>query len=227
MKTAEVISNYFHMQTKVYPAFNRPDRLRGWFDDSRARAFQFVTEESITIQRESPFTELTATIIQVRERQLSAVLAYYSDDALLWLDDHANDLDFEKFAEREQLANWLPARVDALASLLIGTKFNYLGWPHLVREVSDIQPLPERGRALKTPEELIEYDRKMADVAGRIHAPTFVGNISDIATIEFFVWTKIFEGRLLKFRCYFHANGRFTYDHELLADRIGMWFAPH
>jgi hypothetical protein len=197
-----------------------PPRPRGWMEEYRAGAFQTI--HNFALKTDIPWTQLSGRVYELSRSQLSVVLAVYSDDTILWLDDHSGDSDFEGFARRERLATWLPQQMNELLTLLIETKFNYLGQPQLVQSASEI-PGFKVGPG-KAPATLLEEKKHFDSVAKQIQPPECVSEQQGVR-LSFCLWSRIL-GRVLAVDCLFGSDGSFTFEAAQLAEHIGDFFVP-
>jgi hypothetical protein len=207
----------------------QPYGFRGMF---REMIFQSDDYEPQPLKVDRPlWSKFSASIYTIEVAHLSVILARYADGTILWLDDHASDSDFETFVRRERLSSWLPDQVEEMLDFLVRTKFNFMGWPRLVRSASDIPVLsdPVKNAVSAYSKEgeglIIEAERRLADVTNRIGPPMCVGNQDKGFQLKFYIWTKI-AGSIIEVNCFFGPDLSFRHEAVRLMNAIGAYVIP-
>jgi hypothetical protein len=211
----------------------RGERPPGYFEQLRAEQFQLLTRYNVTQKSGEVWDTLTGDVYIVSHGALSCVLASYGPANILWLDDHADDSDFEEFLQREGLTQLLlPARAQDLVTLLCATKLNYLGDPRPIQASTDIPPMPQDDKEAtasaghpKASQSMANKERLLSDLAPQIQAPQVVAAGNGGFEVRFWVWTRIL-GRLVNLRCTFGADGSFRLTGQVLANLIGRAVVP-
>ncbi len=213
MNLERLLGDFFETRVKSSPDVQMPaksPRPRGWFEEFRAEGFQTVFSP---IQKSgSLWSKLSGRVYEVSRFQLSAILALYDANTILWLDDHSDDSDFQTFVHRERLTTWLPEQANDLVDLVVATKLNYLGEPRLVSSSSEIPGF-------------IEADKDSVSIADQIYPATCVHLPEGVFRSSFCVWTRIL-GKLVKVDCFFGLDHTFDLETVLLAEQIGNFFVP-
>lgn len=208
--------------------FNRPV---GWLQEFRADAFGESDFGDLFLKEGSFWSKIRAKIYSLESiGELSAILAYYDDGTVLWLDDHSSDRDFELFVDNERLWKWLPERKDYLIALLLETKLNYLGRPQLINTVSEIPSFSEQEIVSwfgdpRAQNQMVEAQRKLEGVSEKIIPPVLLAEPNGIFELIFFVWTKIM-GRLVQVRFKFGQNSVFLFEGDELVKMVGRFIVP-
>lgn len=214
--------------SKVHASRNRP---HGWFDEFRADAFATPEFGNILLKEGGIWPKLIARIYNVHSiGEVSVVLAYYGDGKILWLDDHASDDDFKKFFKTERLWEWLPEQIEDFAALLIETKLNYLGNPHLIKSKLDIpsfskQDLEQLSGDENAKNQLNQAQENLERVSEKITAPNLLVEHRGTFELTICVWTKIL-GRVIDARFKFGNNGFFFYEGYELVEQVGRFLVP-
>lgn len=228
---ADLFGDFFKQKFQMYPDVNSPPRSprpRGWFEEYRADAFKVV--HNLELKTGNIWSDLFGRIYKLDYSQLSVTLAVYEQQTILWLDDHSSDLDFSEFLQLEQLINWLPHRLDEFLSVLLETKFNYLGRPRIINSAQEIPAFTEDQLARMTQSksalrELSNHEKRMTAVKGQVKRPHCVLSPTDGFQIELYVWTKIL-GRVIRLRCDLGVDHSFKYAGVQLAEQVGNFFVP-
>lgn len=206
-------------------------RPGGWFEELRIETFGTPNSGTVLIKEGDDWSKLRAKVYTIHSiGQISAVLAYYSDGTILWLDDHSSDDDFEVFVRNERLWTWLPDQRERLVRLLVETKLNYLGRPYLVNGVSDIpsfstQDLELWPDNLDAQEQLIDAQKRLEYVSEKIIPSTVSTGDKTVFELAFFVWTKIM-GRIVRVQFKFGQDGFFQYEGDELVKLVGRFIIP-
>ncbi len=208
-----------------------PGRPRGFFEQLRATTFQSTRYDPRLIKVDQPlWSKLSGNLYTIVDHHLSVVLAQYEDGTVLWLDDHSSDSDFEVFTIREDLSNLLPGQAEEVSDLIARTKFNFLGWPHLIRQVSDIAEIPKNTKRMINAQSkehkqvLADKESRLLAVASQIHPPTCL-NEGNRVHLKFYIWTKLM-GNLFEVNCAFGPSLTFTYEAVELVDSVGFYVNP-
>jgi hypothetical protein len=156
----------------------------------------------------------------------TAVFAAYDDGQSLWLDNHIDNQDFDRFWQRENIV-WESA--DEAAAFMMATKFHYLREPSRMYIVSNVSDIPQEHREfLKTyddEEHLRKFDKDLAAVAPHIYPPS-LDTVQGTTHLQFCVWLMA-GGRLLSIQCRFDPEGKLSYEGEQLGEwMIGDGFMP-
>ncbi|MBE7471979.1 MAG: hypothetical protein DPW09_26770 [Anaerolineae bacterium] len=228
---AQLFGDYFRKKSESYSDVHlSPNKLRprGWLEEFRVEIFQTV--DNLSLKSGVLWSRLTGKIYKLEHSQLSVVLALYSNDAILWLDDHSDNFDFEIFIRREDLLTWLPDQLEDFLDLLIQTKFNFLGRPQLIRSVSAIPTFTEEEMAFYTQsqqgrEGILEQERRFADIVDQIQPPICTSSQDRVFHLNFYVWTKIL-GKVIKIHCSFGSENAFSYEAIQLTEQLGKFFVP-
>jgi hypothetical protein len=214
----------------------------GYFNDLRVREFaKFASTHRATQLSGTLWIGLSGKVYRLTQDWMYVVLARYDDGTILWLDDHLDDHDFDSFARREYLADWLPDRLNDMLELLLETKFYFLGWPQLIRAVSEIPVIPEKYIGwLKGPkddrwssildqqkglESLRQANDRLASVADQIRIPECVRLENGNIRLSFYVWTKIL-GNVVRIDSFFGTDSSFGYEFALLTKQVGFFTVP-
>jgi hypothetical protein len=232
LRTAR-LALFFARQRLLHSEVNQPAsgvRPLGYLEHTRAENFQGLRSGMVRIKDNPTLSSLSAQILEISMFALSAVVAFYRSGKVLWLDNHADDEDFEAFLRREGLIEWLPDRWSELLELLCETKLNYLGLPRLIRDVHEIPRPSEESMAIigKDPRvqaQLAEEAELIASIADQIEPPTVMDLAGDGFELKFTVWTKIY-GRLLKLNCRLTTGGGFQFEGSELAKLVGAGIVP-
>lgn len=143
-ETTEVISEYFLKRINLTPSVRQRNVLGGFAHTIRAEAIPSLALENIFAQEGALYSNLTGIIYDIGIAPLNAVVSFYGDGTVLWLDDHTTNVDYISFIEREHLLDWLPNQVHKLAELMAETKFSFLGRPRVIKNIHDIPITIER-----------------------------------------------------------------------------------
>ncbi len=223
---SEKIELFFQERTND-PNLYKPNPLRGWFEHIRILSVDGLIPQNITPQTGDLYSRLTGTVYRVFF-YLPSMIAIYPDETILWLDDHANDLDYQTFITREHLIEWVPDHVNALAQLIVETKFTFLGMPHLLHNTSDILPRSEERKEILSQsadgrEFLAAHEAALTYVSSQIVPPRVQTDAHGAMTLTLFLWTHI-AGKVFKMECTFVPNTPFTYRGVQLNDfRYAAW----
>lgn len=230
----ERIRQFFVERRRQNPAVDQPGRVRLLIpiEDGRAGSFSTVRDgyypeiEPIVVL---PFNQLSAKLYRAAIHYpgiaKTAVLAFYEDGSILWLDDHSSDQDFEIFLQRETIPL---NNASDLASLVLKTKVDYLWMGYEGRIVSRIDDIPQYTRAdcegmsedqIKT--YLDEQKGKLLDVAPLLYPPSFKTE-ADVMRLEFFMWGRVF-GLLYRISCQFGTKNGFSWSSQEIARTIGKF----
>ncbi|HSH03127.1 MAG TPA: hypothetical protein VLL52_11460 [Anaerolineae bacterium] len=203
MDELDLIFREFFLQQK---SKENPDyKTIGHYENYRAEIFHTHKNVYYDPLDETFLLSLSGDVYIVSYSHITAILALYGS-SVLWLDSHNNNEDFEEFIYREQLRNWLPKNESKFLSLLTLTKFNYLGGPQIVQNLSQIPLHP------------MDAEHPQISIA----SPTFIYN-GKHTHIAFCLWTKL-QGKLWKIDCTL-KNNKFDYELKLIANGIGDWTA--
>ena len=224
--------DFFSKQYKTRPEVRMPSDgvLSGWMEEHRAEVFQSQNYQVHKLETKPSWTKLSGKIYTIMAPYLSAVFALYNDNTILWLDDHSRDTDFETFVRREQLLTWLPDEVDEVLELLLKMKFNFLGWPQLIHNASEIPDFSQQMKhkasiSKEGRQSVFDSDKRLADAANQIHQATCTHYQNNGFQLKFHVWTKIL-GNLYEIRCVFGEDYSFRYEGIQLANMIGYFVMP-
>ncbi len=220
------IANYFRNRLKSDPNVNNDGALRGWFEAARATGFLTVMRENIFVRSGGLYSELSGTIYEAHIKGLMTIFAFYEDDTLLWLDDHTNNSDYEAFIRREKLSQWLPDNMEKFVALTVETKFDFVGEPRLIHNASQIPPIPQKLRdqfaRAGVEEDLIEREKRLAEVANQIKAPALTSASEGVQVLAFCIWARIL-GRVINIRCALGIEGTFSYEGHVLTGEVGNY----
>ncbi|WP_420628726.1 hypothetical protein [Candidatus Leptofilum sp.] len=200
----------------------------GWGEDQRERMFQKSSHLHYKEKRE--FETKCCKIFQLDYRTVEAILAHCANnDEILWLDNHLNNQDFEKFLLLEEFLKRLPTQPTEFATLFTKLKLSYLGRPKLISKASQIAPSKERYEKLWSyseawQEKLLADAKLIEELDTRIFLPRCI-QAREGYSLTFFVWTKIL-GRLFQVECEINHSGAVQYSLTLLVNGIGDAFTP-
>ena len=152
-----------------------------------------------------------------------------ANDEILWLDNHLNNQDFEKFLLLEEFLKLLPTQPTKFATLFTELKLSYLGRPKLISKASQIAPSKERyeelwSRSEALQQKLLEDAKLIEELDARIFQPR-CSPAEEGYFLTFFVWTEIL-GRLFQLDCEINHSGVVEYSLTLLVNGIGDAFVP-
>lgn len=211
------------------PPLAQTYEMVGWVENQRVEMFH---KPEYFHYREKPgFKTKYCKIFQLDYRLVEASLAHYAtNDEVLWLDNHLNNQDFEKFLLLEEFLKLLPTQPTEFATLFTELKLNYLGRPKLISKASQIAPSKERYEELWSRSEawqkkLLEDAKLIEELDTRIFPPR-CNPAEERYFLTFFVWTEIF-GRLFQVDCEINHSGAVEYSLTLLVhDGLGDAFVP-
>ena len=227
-------AEFFKSKQKPPPKGTTKYRLRpqkGWLEDVRTEAFANLIPEQASQKEGRLWSKLNAKVFLVAHMSITAIVAYYEDGTILWLDDHEADDDFEAFAKIERLCAWLPNQKEDLTELLIKTKLNFLGVPQLINTISDIpsyskQDLVQLAKQPLFPlNEYLEIQQQMEQLSGKIIPPNLLTTPDGGFELSFFVWTYI-NGRIIHAQYKFGQDGLFLYEGKELMKFAGRFSVP-
>lgn len=220
------IIRYFRDLAAANPELMQPHQPRGWAEGARILFFNDPDQAYKECLDETGFDRLSVGIYRISQDFMRIVVAYYSEDRILWLDNHLNHQDFCKFWTTEQLADWLPSNPVPLANLITLTKLNFLGFPKLVQSVSEIMFIPERRKSYWREQDIQEWHEQLSVLPYQVEPPS-IGKADDGRyLLTFFVWTEI-VGQLFRVQCLLNGEPPFAYHLEQLAVGVGNYFTPH
>jgi hypothetical protein len=225
-------TDFFKDQWISRPEVRRPapKGICGCMEEIRARTFQSANYQPIKWQS-SFAVQFVGSIYTIKAQHYSVILALYEEGVLLWLDDHSSDTDFAEFLRRENLFAWLPDRIDELVEVLVETKFSFLGWPRRINHPSDIKKASDyirKNLALfghDWVESILHAEKRIADIASRIHPLTYIKNENGEFQLRFYVWTQIF-GQVIELNCFLGGNDLFRYEGTQLTEGVGLYTVP-
>lgn len=227
-------AEFFRIRQKQSPERKNKFQLgpqKGWLEEIRAEAFSAPDFGDVSIKEGDVWSQLTAKIYSVESIGfLSAVLAYYDDNTIFWLDDHSSSGDFKAFVQNERLWTWLPEQKQDLIGLLLETKLNYFGCPRLINSVSDIpsfskQELEQWSVDPSAQSEMTDAQQRVESVSERIAPPSLLVGHNQVFELSFFVWTKIL-GRIISARFEFGQDGLFLFEDNELVKMVGRFLVP-
>ena len=210
------ISSYFTDRTKSDPFATQKGFLPGWLEQVRIHAFQQILESNVALQKGVLWDLLNGKVYVVIDFYLTAIVALYSDEAILWLDHHANNSDYEIFMRRENLLSWYPDRKDQLIQLLVETKFNFLGEPRLIRSATDIPETEDKNTGAQ---------KRLTAVIPKLFSPIYAQNLDGSMQLKFCVWSRI-SGKVFAITCSLGPENTFSYSGDMLARETGSYFTP-
>ncbi|HEU0291247.1 MAG TPA: hypothetical protein VFR47_00825 [Anaerolineales bacterium] len=109
----KIFASFFTNRAKSNPLVIQEGILPGWLEEARIKAFDEIPEENVTLKKGLPWDLLTGKVYEVFQMYVTAILALYSDETILWLDDHSSNSDYEVFMRRENLLSWyLTAKIN-------------------------------------------------------------------------------------------------------------------
>jgi len=227
------LSLFFRSRSLLHPEVNRPapsPRPRGMFDQSRAKNFAWLDPRMARVKTGPLWSDLSAQVCEISEMALSAVVAVYRGGKILWLDNHADDADFEQFLRREPILGSLPDESARVLSLLCETKLNYLGWPQVIKSTADIPRLSEAQRKLmgdpvQLRAQLADEEALLASIAEQVEPPVITALEGGGFELGFCLWTKIL-GRVLRMQTSLKPDGSFRLEGSELAKLVGNGIVP-
>ncbi|MCB8927958.1 MAG: hypothetical protein H6652_20280 [Ardenticatenaceae bacterium] len=202
--------------------------MRGGMEDHRIELFH--KPENFHYRKKRGFETKYCKVFQLDYRSVETILAHYAtNDEVLWLDNHLNNQDFEKFLLLEEFLKLLPSQPTEFATLFTELKLNYLGRPKLISKASQIVPSKERHEKLwsiseKFQQKLLEDAKLIEELDARIFPPR-CNPAEEGYSLTFFVWTEIL-GRLFQVQCKINHSGSVQYSLTLLVNGIGDAFVP-
>ncbi len=200
----------------------------GLVEDQRVGMFQ--KPNHIHYKEKLGFSTEFSRIFQLLEPTVEVILARIAaSDEILWLDNHLNNQDFEKFLILEEFLKLLPTQPTEFATLFTELKLSYLGRPKLITKASQIAPSKERYEKLWSYSEawqqkLLEDAKLIEELDDRIFPPR-CNPAEEGYSLTFFVWTKIL-GRLFQVEGEINHSGTVQYSLTLLVNGIGDAFTP-
>lgn len=201
----------------------------GWHEDKREGMFQ--KSSHLHYEEKLGFGTKFSRIFQLIQPTVSVILARIeTNDEILWLDNHLDNQDFEKFLLLEEFPKLLPTQPTEFATLFTELKLSYLGRPKLISKASQIAPSKERYEKLWSYSEawqqkLLEDAKLIEELDARIFPPR-CKPAEEGYSLTFFVWTKIL-GRLFQVDCEINHSGAVEYSLTLLVhDGLGDAFVP-
>ena len=212
----KIFASFFTNRAKSNPLVIQKGNLAGWLEQARIEAFDQIPEANVSLKKGLPWDLLTGKVYEVFQMYVTAILALYSDETILWLDDHSSNSDYEIFMRRENLLSWYPDRKDQLIQLLVETKFNFLGRPRIISSAVDI-PHQEN--------EIEESHEQLMRVTKQIFPPTYVQNLDGSLRVHFCIWTLIL-GKIFAVDCMLGPGSAFSYHGELLTRDVGDYVLP-
>ena len=212
----KIFASFFTNRAKSNPLVIQKGILPGWLEQARIEAFDQIPEENVTLKMGLPWDLLTGKVYEVFQMYVTAILALYSDEIILWLDDHSSNSDYEVFMRRENLLSWYPDRKDQLIQLLVETKFNFLGEPRLISSAVDI---PQKQNGIE------ESHKQLTRVTKQIFPPTYVQNLDGSIRLQFCIWTLIL-GKIFVVDCTLGPGSAFSYHGDLLTRDVGDYVLP-
>ena len=171
-----IFTSFFTNRAILNPLVFQKGNLSGWLEQARIDAFNQLLEENVILKQGLPWNILMGKVYMVVYFHITAILALYPDETILWLDDHSSNSDYEVFMQRENLLSWPPDRKDQLIQLLVETKFNFLGWPRVIYSAVDI---PQRKNKIK------ESQKRLTWVTQKIFPPIYDQNLDGSVRLHF------------------------------------------
>jgi hypothetical protein len=212
----KIFSSYFTDKVESDTLVTQRGILPGWLEHVRIHSFQQILEANVTLQKGRYWDLLTGKVYVVFDFYLTAVLALYPDETILWLDHHANNSNYEVFMRRENLLGWYPERKDQLIQLLVETKFNFLGQPQLIRSAVEIPETDNKNTGAQ---------KRLTAVIPKLFSPMYTKKLDGNVQLKFCIWTRI-SGRVFAVTCSLGPENTFSYSGELLAEGTGNYFTP-
>lgn len=220
-------ANFFTEYSQNLP----PDQgyeMVGWAEDQREGMFQ--KSSHLHYKEKLGFGTKFSRIFRLIQPTVEVILAYIeASDEILWLDNHLNNQDFEKFLLLEEFLKLLPSHPTEFATLFTELKLSYLGRPKLISKASQIAPSKERYEKLWSYSEawqqkLLEDAKLIEELDARIFPPC-CNPAEEGYSLTFFVWTKIL-GRLFQVECEVSNERTVQYSLSQLAMGLGDAFVP-
>jgi hypothetical protein len=226
-------ADFFKSKQKPPPEGTKKYRLRpqkGWLEEVRAEAFGTLIPGQVSLREGTLWSKLSARVFIIVGMSIYAILAYYDDGTILWLDDHEANDDFEKFSKNEHLWTWLPEHKEDLIELLIETKMHFFGKPQLINSISDIpsytkQELDQMANDPLLMSQLLEIQQKLEHLSEKIIPPDLLIESDKTFELTFFVWTHIL-GRIVRAQFKFGKDGLFLYEGNELLKEAGRFSVP-
>jgi len=227
------IISFFQRRIEVHPEVLKPSSLGKNMllgEEDRARLLLTISNEAISVKTGTLYSGLLATIYRVFAGFSSVILAKYEDQALLWLDDHSDNTDYNIFLNREHLSGWLSHDLDGFVRLLVETKFHFLREAYLVSSVSDVPRISEHKRQIAidsgTVDEVIAAERRLESVADQVHPPIKMQDYEGSLRINFYIWVRTY-GRLVRMDVSLGGpDASLQYEGRSLAVMVGDYVIP-
>lgn len=160
----------------------------------------------------------------------SFIIAIDGND-LLWLDNHWDETDFERFLAHQQVLKHLNDDPQRLAILLTETKFAFMWEPKAIFTVADIPLYPEkRKEMLKQGISDSEWqameafykdeEQRRTALTSTIRPPQLTTQPDGAKVLKFYLWTHR-AGLVFEMNCLFGLDGSFRYSSTRLEKQIG------
>jgi|GEM_PF-6465443 len=181
--------------------------IRGWAETWRPTFFTSPCRKGLTyhevVLRDIPIQQ--ATVYRVVYQPVSFLYAIVAlmPSGVLWLDNHYDEADLITLLNEHVDIFTLTNEPHNIIQLIIQTKLDYLGHPHLITSIDDIPPSPYDSHKWWTRRKIRQF----------ITSPSVSQN-AHYYEISFCIWTEILS-RILRIKCRLSTN-IFKYQSEKL-----------